>query len=104
MFFVYVLRCEDGSLYTGMTSDYQRRFLEHYNKTEKCARYTRTHQVKEMAGLWECKDKSCAAKLEYHFKHLKKCEKEAMLNDNSLFEALLCQKLDICNYKRISLP
>ena len=88
----------------GISEENLQRIFDNGFSTKGEGRGTGLYQVKEMVGLWECKDKSCAAKLEYHFKHHKKCEKEAMLNDNSLFEALLCQKLDICNYKRISLP
>lgn len=38
--YVYILRCEDGTLYTGVTSDIQRRIHEH-NHTKRGARYTR---------------------------------------------------------------
>ena len=42
MYFVYIIQCEDNSLYTGMTSDIQKRFEEH--KSSKGARYTRSHK------------------------------------------------------------
>ncbi len=43
MYYVYMLRCEDNSIYTGITTDINRRMSEHFNKTEKCAKYTKTH-------------------------------------------------------------
>ena len=46
MWFVYILRCEDGSFYTGTTNDLGRRFYEH--KDKKGGRYTKKHKVNEI--------------------------------------------------------
>lgn len=42
MWFVYILECSDGSLYTGISNDLEKRFAEH--KTGKGGRYTRSHK------------------------------------------------------------
>ena len=43
MYYTYVIRCIDNSLYTGITNDLERRMNEHFKKTEKCAKYTLKH-------------------------------------------------------------
>ena len=63
---VYMLRCRDGSLYTGVTTDVERRFAQHRAGTG--AKYTRAHPPEAVAALWRCGDKSVAARLEYAIK------------------------------------
>ncbi len=46
MWFIYILRCDDGSFYTGTTNDVERRFHEHRDK--KGGRYTKNHKVNEI--------------------------------------------------------
>ena len=48
MYYVYMLRCTDNSLYTGITTDLERRMSEHFSKDKKCAKYTRRHNAKKM--------------------------------------------------------
>ena len=43
--YVYLLRCADGSLYTGMTPDIARRLRQHVGRLPGCAKYTRSHPV-----------------------------------------------------------
>ena len=43
MYYTYILRCKDNSLYTGITTDLERRVREHITKDEKCAKYTYLH-------------------------------------------------------------
>lgn len=74
-YFVYLLRCEDGSYYTGITTDVARRFQEHKERGPKAARYTRTHPVVEIAAAWEMPDRSTASKAEARIKRLTHDEK-----------------------------
>lgn len=46
MWCIYILKCKDGSLYTGVTNDLPRRFLEHKNGAG--AKYTKSHAVKKI--------------------------------------------------------
>lgn len=46
MYHVYLIECEDGSIYTGITTDLKRRFIEHVEG--KGGRYTRSHKVKKI--------------------------------------------------------
>ena len=65
-YYVYILRCRDGSLYTGLTNDLPRRWALHVSG--RGAKYTRAHPPEAVAALWRCVDKSVAARLEYAIK------------------------------------
>ena len=77
-YYIYILRCEDGSLYTGITTDPVRRLKEHGGGA-KGAKYTARHRPVGYAGAWSSVGRSNASKLEYYIKTLKKSEKEALL-------------------------
>lgn len=101
MYYVYMLRCEDNSIYTGITTDVKRRFEEHKNKEGKGAKYTASHQPKKIESIWKTEDKKMASKLEYHIKKsLTKTQKEELIKKNNL-EELLGDKLDSSNYSLI---
>ena len=53
MYYTYMIRCEDNSIYTGITTDLNRRMEEHFTKTEKCAKYTFRHDAKKLERAWE---------------------------------------------------
>jgi putative endonuclease len=74
MWFVYILKCSDNTLYTGITKDIDRRIVEH-NSTRKGAKYTRSRRPVELLIFCNVKNKSDALKLEYKIKSLKKEEK-----------------------------
>ena len=84
MYYVYMLRCMDNSIYTGITVDINRRMEEHFSKNEKCAKYTYTHIAKKLEIVWECENKSLASKLEYAIKKLTKQNKEKLIKTNEL--------------------
>lgn len=84
MFYVYIIRCEDNSLYTGYTTDIERRILEHSNKDKKSAKYTKSHKFKSLEVLWECESKSVAMSCEYFIKKLKKQDKEKIVKEPNL--------------------
>ena len=77
LYYVYVLVCRDGSLYTGMTNDLRRRMALHTGG--KGAKYTRAHPPAALAGLWRCGGRTAAARLEYAFKTLTRTRKLALL-------------------------
>ena len=84
MYYIYMLRCMDNSIYTGITTNIDRRMEEHFSKNEKCAKYTYTHSAKKLEAVWETKNKSLASKLEYYIKRLNKERKEILLNTKDL--------------------
>ena len=78
MYYVYMLRCRDGSLYTGITPDLPQRMAAHCKGTG--AKYTRSHPPEEIANLWRAEDRIAAARLEYAIKkRLKRQEKETLI-------------------------
>ncbi len=85
MYYVYILKCEGELLYTGITTDINRRLEEHFGRTEKCAKFTRSHKVLSLEALWSCENRSLASKLEYRIKQLSKPQKLAVIGDNSCF-------------------
>jgi putative endonuclease len=73
--FMYVVRCSDGSLYAGVTKNLKRRVLEH-NYGTRGAKYTRSRRPVEVVYEEECSDHSDALKKEWAFKKLSKTRKE----------------------------
>lgn len=70
---LYILRCGDGSLYTGIAVDVEARFAQHRNGTG--AKYTRGRGPLELVYVEECNDHSHALKREYQVKALSKHDK-----------------------------
>ena len=79
--YVYMLRCRDGSLYTGFTDDPERRLAVH--NSGKGAKYTRSRLPVTLVYREVCADKSEALRWEYAIKRLKKAQKEALLKEFS---------------------
>ena len=104
MYYTYMLRCEDNSIYTGITSDVKRRMEEHFSQNKKCAKYTATHQAKKLEAVWESENRVLASKLEFHIKkNLTKNEKENLIKDFKLLEKLLGDKIESQNYRYIEI-
>ncbi len=76
--YVYILRCGDGTLYTGITDDVPRRLAAH--RSGKGAKYTRGRGPLSLVYTEACPDRSAAARREYAIKRLPKREKEALLS------------------------
>ena len=78
-YYTYILRCEGGSLYTGITTNLSRRFCEHQGKGGKGAKYTALRRPLGYEAAWQSKGRSEASKLEYRLKALSKPEKERLI-------------------------
>lgn len=96
-YYVYILRCTDNSLYTGITTDIDRRMNEHKYKSKSGAKYTKNHDFKKLEIYFETDNRSNASKLEYAVKKLKKSDKESIIINNNL--DVLKEKIDIHIYK-----
>jgi putative endonuclease len=77
MYYVYIVKCSDETLYTGITTQLNRRIKEH-NSSEKGAKYTRTRRPVELVYSEEYTDRSTASKREYEIK--KKMSRKEKLN------------------------
>ena len=73
MWYLYILRCGDGSLYTGITTDVEKRLEAH--RSGKGAKYTRGRGPLELVYREECGDHSEALKRELEIKRLPREEK-----------------------------
>lgn len=78
MWFVYVLLCEDNSLYTGISNDVDKRFLDH--KTGKGSKYTRSHKPVEIIYSEKLASHSDALKREIEIKNWSREKKINNLN------------------------
>ena len=79
MWYVYIVRCKDGSLYTWITTQLERRIDEH-NNSPKGAKYTRVRRPVELVFSTEVADKSEASKEEYRIKKLSREKKLKMIS------------------------
>ena len=74
---VYILECDDGSFYTGYTTDVERRVREH--DRGEGARYTRGRTPVELVHRERFESKSAAMSREYEIKQLSRAEKERLV-------------------------
>ena len=82
--FVYMVRCADQSLYTGVATDVSRRVEEHNHNNQLGARYTRSRRPVELVYQESCEDRSHACKREYALKQLSRPKKLALITAASL--------------------
>jgi putative endonuclease len=74
MYFLYIIKCADKTLYTGITTDFGRRVTEH-NNTKLGAKYTSSRQPVKLVYLKKFKNRSLASRAEALIKKLKRSQK-----------------------------
>jgi len=67
MYYVYIVKCADETLYTGIATELDRRIVEH-NESDKGAKYTRVRRPVSLVYSEEYPDRSAASKREYEIK------------------------------------
>ena len=80
-YYVYILRCKDGSYYTGYTKDVEKRFEMH--KKGQGSRYTRMHEPEKLVYLEEFESRGEAMRRERRIKTLSHNKKQQLINNNS---------------------
>ncbi|HEY9036795.1 MAG TPA: GIY-YIG nuclease family protein [Pseudomonadales bacterium] len=80
--FVYLLHCADGTYYTGITTDLERRVREH-NGRSRGARYTRARQPVTLVYHEPAADRSAASQREYVIRTLSRTEKQRLRAKNN---------------------
>ena len=80
--FLYIVRCADGTLYTGIARNVAARMAMH--EKGRGARYTRGRGPLELCAARRCADKGRALRLEYAIKQLSRSEKETLLVERRL--------------------
>lgn len=93
MYYIYMLRCRDGSFYTGIAADIEKRLRQHASGGAACAKYTRAHPPEALAALWQAEDHAAAARLEALIKTLPREKKLALIADPRLLPALFGARL-----------
>ena len=83
---VYLLRCADGSLYTGITTDPARRFSEHAGQRGRGAKYTAAHRPVRMEAAFCAPDRAAASRIERRIKRLSHAQKEQLLGDAPMLD------------------
>jgi putative endonuclease len=79
MWYVYILQCQNNRLYTGISTNPQKRFEQH--RRGKGAKFTRSNIPQTLLGYTACSDRSSASKLEYQIKQLSVSEKLILVNE-----------------------
>ena len=78
-YFVYILQCKGERLYTGYTTDIERRYQEHVQRLPKC-KFTRSFPVEKVVACWSSKtDYGSIFKIELKIKKLSRQEKLALV-------------------------
>ncbi|MCB5197502.1 GIY-YIG nuclease family protein [Deefgea salmonis] len=87
--FVYILVCRGNRLYTGITTDVERRYTQHSNG--RGARYTRAFPPERILMSWPCAHQGVALRVEYRIKQLTTLQKWALVDRSiSLGNELVC--------------
>ncbi len=79
IWFLYLIRCNDNSLYTGITTDVKRRFQEHLENENKGSKYLRGKAPLKLVLRKKIGNKSLASKVEAKIKTLPKVKKELLV-------------------------
>ncbi len=80
MWYVYLLRCADNSLYAGITISLERRLIEHNECNKKGAKYTRVRRPVHLAYSEPQRNRQEASRREYQLKKLTKAKKEQLVH------------------------
>lgn len=74
MYYIYILKCQNSSLYTGISTDYKKRYDKH--REGKGAKYTKINKPIKLERVWKAKNRSEATKIEIYIKKKSKKYKE----------------------------
>ena len=87
--FVYVVRCKDGTLYTGIATDVERRLAEHRGSGGRGAKYLRGRLPITLAVSLKAGSRAAALRVERRIKRLPRARKEALMIDPALLERIV---------------
>lgn len=79
MWSIYIIRCCDRSLYTGISNNVAKRFAVHQSGNTQAAKYTKTRHPLQLVYIQEIGTRSAASKVEYRIKQLSKQKKELLV-------------------------
>lgn len=104
MNYIYIIKCQDESYYTGITKDIKKRLQQHFYKEKQGAKYTKSRQAVRLEVLWETNSWPEAGRLEYFIKSLSRKEKEGLVKNPFLLAEVYRKKKkkeppEICSSK-----
>lgn len=102
MYYTYMLRCEDNSIYTGITDNLARRMTDHFGQGCRCAKYTKGRRAVRLEAAWKSADRSLASKFEYRIKRLSKAQKEYIIKTPDSLAEMFSGELDIFCYEPVN--
>ncbi len=89
--YLYLVRCQDGSLYTGISTDVARRFAQHRGEGDAGSKYLKGRAPLALVFQKNLGSKSLALKVERKVKKLSKARKEELIRDKKHIEAIIKQ-------------
>jgi len=89
--FLYLIRCKDNSLYTGITTDVSRRFKEHQGNDRKGSKFLRGKAPLKLVLKKKIGDKSLTSKVEASVKKMPKAKKELLVTGNLKIKEIIDQ-------------
>ncbi len=99
MYFVYILRCVDSSLYCGYTTDLTHSLKAHSGAVPGGAKYTRLHRPVSVEAVWTTERKGAALSLEALIKNLARADKERLIGTDD-FSSVFGEKADGSEFTR----
>ncbi len=101
MYYVYILRCRDGTLYTGISPDIKKRMRVHFSGKGMESKYVASRGAERLEVFWESPGRAEASRLEYQIKRLSREKKEKLISGEAEPEAYLGDRLDCSEYHRV---
>jgi putative endonuclease len=89
--YLYIVRCRNGSLYTGITTDVDRRFAEHRTGSDAGAKYLRGRGPLALVFQKKLGSRKLALSMESKVKKLSKTRKEELVRDNTYVDGIIEQ-------------
>lgn len=94
-YWIYILECENGSLYTGCTNNLTRRYRQHVNGTGR-AKYTQSFRPIRIAQCWRLLDtRGTALKVEYLIKKMERSDKELIVKKPERLKKVIIEELNL---------
>lgn len=100
MYYTYMLRCEDDTIYSGIAANLENRMKVHFNGGPGGAKYVMSRGARRLECFWVSPDKGAASKLEYRLKQLSRAQKEALISGRLELENVFSEKLECELYTR----
>jgi len=104
MYYVYIVRCSDGTHYAGLARYLEKRMREHVYHLPACAKYTRSREVVALDALWQTETRPDAARLEALVKTLPLTKKRLLIESPAKLGDFFPGRLDPAAYTAVINP